>query len=340
MLVDITLTGPLSGTADAARAAEAAGYSGIWTFEGAHDPFLPLLLAAEHTREVTLGTSIAVAFARNPLLLATLGWDLQAYSQGRFILGLGTQVRPHITRRFGMPWSKPAARMREAILATREIWETWRDHGRPLDFRGEFFQHTLMPPLFRPDPAEVAEFGPPPIHLAGVGRRMTEVAGEVADGFLSHPLCTTEYLRERTLPALRHGAALSGNRLPGIHHSAIVIIGDDESALAAARAAVARQIGFYGSTTAYWPILELHDRAELGPQLRELSRSGDWAGMASLVDDDLIDAIAVTVTDPASGAVELIRRYGGSVDRLGFNTPYRADPALLAALCTAVQAAS
>lgn len=335
--VDITLTTPLPGVAAAARDAEAAGYRGIWTFEGAHDPFLPLLLAAEHTREVSLGTSIAVAFARNPLLLATLGWDLQAYSGGRFLLGLGTQVRAHVTRRYGMPWSRPAARMRDLVLATREIWNSWIDHGRPLDHRGEFYTHTLMPPLFRPDPEEVAGFGPPPIWLAGVGPRLTRVAGEVADGFLSHPLCTPEYLRESTVPALLAGAGPAGRPRPEIHHSAMVVVGADDAARTAARAAVARQIGFYGSTTAYWPILERHDRAGLGPRLRDLSRSGDWAAMASLIDDELIDAVAVTVTDPAAAAGELHRRFGGIVDRLGFNTPYPADPALLAELRTAVQ---
>lgn len=337
MQVDITLTTGLTGIAAAARDAESAGYRGIWTFEGAHDPFLPLLLAAEHTREVSLGTSIAVAFARNPLLLATLGWDLQAYSGGRFILGLGTQVRAHITRRYGMPWSRPAARMRDLVVATREIWAAWTDHGRPLDHRGEFYTHTLMPPLFRPDPQQVAGFGPPPIWLAAVGPVLTRVAGEVADGFLSHPLCTPEYLRECTVPQLHAGAAASARELPEIHHSAMVIVGADEAARAAARSAVARQIGFYGSTTAYWPILARHDRADLGPRLRELSRSGDWAQMAGLIDDELIDAIAVTVTDPADAAGELHRRYNGVVDRLGFNTPYPADPALLAQLCAAVQ---
>lgn len=339
MQVDITITAPLRDVPDVAREAEAAGYQGIWTFEGSHDPFLPLLLSAEHTRDVRLGTSIAVGFARNPMLLATLGWDLQAYSGGRFVLGLGTQIKAHITRRYGMPWSRPAARMRDMVLATREIWASWTDHDKPLDHRGEFYQHTLMPPLFRPDPAQVADFGPPPIWLAGVGQRLTEVAGEVADGFLSHPLCTPEYIRERTLPSLSLGAVTAGKELSdiGIHHSAMVIVGRDEDERAVARAAIARQLGFYGSTQAYWPILELHGRGELGARLRELSRSGGWQEMATLIDDEFIDLVAVTVDNPVDAAAELHRRYDGIVDRLGFNTPYQADPELLAELCAAVR---
>jgi len=337
--VDITITAPLNDVPAAAAAAEVAGYQGIWTFEGAHDPFLPLLLAAEHTQHARLGTSIAVGFARNPMLLATLGWDLQAYSGGRFILGLGTQVKAHITRRYGMPWSQPAARMRDMVLATRDIWASWTDHGRPLDYRGEFYQHTLMPPLFRPDSAQVDGFGPPPIWLAGVGQRLTEVAGEVADGFLSHPLCTPEYLRERTLPSLSLGAVTAGKELAeiDIHHSAMVIVGRDDAERAAARAAVARQLGFYGSTQAYWPILELHGRGDIGPRLREMSRQGQWQQMATLIDDDFIDLVAVTVDDPGTAAAELYRRYDGIIDRLGFNTPYRADAQLLAELCAAVR---
>ncbi|WP_078327841.1 TIGR03617 family F420-dependent LLM class oxidoreductase [Mycobacteroides salmoniphilum] len=333
VLIDVTLTTGLTAMAADAAEAEGAGYSGIWTFEGAHDPFLPLLLAAEHTKEVTLGTSIAVAFARNPMLLANIGWDLQAYSGGRFILGLGTQIKPHITRRFGMPWSSPAARMRDMVLAVRAIWQSWQERGR-LDYRGEFYQNTLMTPMFMPDPAEVSAFGPPPIWLAGVGTGMTEVAGEVADGFLSHPFCTPEYLAQVTLPMLARGAEKSGKTLAdiGIHHSPMIIIGRDDAELASARAAVRKQLAFYGSTPAYWPILELHGRTEVGPKLKELSKQGEWDAMTSLIDDEFVDTAAVTVTDVVQGARELQACYGDLVHRLGFNTPYRPDRALLAEL--------
>ncbi|WP_338079704.1 TIGR03617 family F420-dependent LLM class oxidoreductase [Antrihabitans stalactiti] len=333
MKIDTTITTGLGRMAEDARAAEEAGYSGIWTFEGAHDPFLPLLLAAEHTERVELGTSIAVAFARNPLLIATVGWDLQAYSRGRFILGLGSQIRAHITRRYSMPWSRPADRMRDMVLAVRAIWETW-EHGGRLDHHGEFYQHTLMPPLFRPAAAEVDGFGPPPIYLAGVGPHMTRVAGEVADGFMSHPFCTPEFLRTVTLPMLAEGAAVTGKRLDekAIHHSVMIATGNTAEDVAAARRAIRKQLAFYGSTQAYWPILELHDRGELGPRLKELSKQGEWDRMTELIDDEFLDAVAVTVDDPADAAAQLHRRYDGLVGRLGFSTPYQVDSTLLEVL--------
>jgi probable F420-dependent oxidoreductase len=254
--IDITLTSGLRDMAAAAAQAEADGYAGVWTFEGPHDPFLPLLLAAEHTDHIELGTSIAVAFARNPMLLANLGWDLQAYSQGRFILGLGTQIRPHITKRFSMPWSHPAARMRDMVLATRAIWDAWLTGGR-LAHRGEFYTHTLMTPFFTPAAADLADFGPPRIFLAGVGALMTEVAGEVADGFLCHPLSSRRYLEEVTLPALARGRAKVGKTMEGfeLQHVPFVLVGDTEEDLEAARVATRNQIAFYGSTPAYWPVL-------------------------------------------------------------------------------------
>ncbi|MGO3326549.1 TIGR03617 family F420-dependent LLM class oxidoreductase [Gordonia sp. (in: high G+C Gram-positive bacteria)] len=334
MLVDTTLTCPLGEMPARAAAAEESGYDGVWTFEGAHDPFLPLLLAAEHTETLTLGTSIAVAFGRNPLLLATMGWDLQAYSRGRFVLGLGTQIRPHIERRYSMPWSHPADRMRDLVTAARAIWDSWLTGGR-LDHRGEFYTQTLMPPLFRPEAGDVDGFGPPPVWLAGVGPRMTRVAGEVADGFLSHPLATPEFLRNTTLVALDDGAA--GRSRPAVHHSAMVIVGRDNTERSAARAAVRAQIGFYGSTPAYRRVLDSVGFGDLQPRLRELTRDGDWQSIARLVPDDLVDAVAVTVDDPADGAAEVLRRYGSSVDRLGFNTPYRADPELLADLAREIR---
>lgn len=339
MYVDTTIVCRLEQMGAASAAAESAGYDGVWTFEGAHDPFLPLLLAAERTERVRLGTSVAIAFARNPMLLATTAWDLQAYSRGRFVLGLGTQIKPHITRRYGMPWSRPADRIRDMVTAIRAIWDSWETGGR-LDHRGEFYQHTLMPPLFRPDAREVEGFGPPPIWLAGVGPRMTAVAGETADGFLSHPLCPPAFLRETTLPALAAGAASARRRVPEVHHSAMVITGRDAADRAAAREAVRTQVAFYGSTPAYHPVLEAVGRAELGPRLHELSRAGDWTAMAQMVDDALVDAVAVTVDDIGSGAAELVDRYGPWVDRLGFNTPYRADPALLADLAAEVREAA
>src|SRR5688500_11757154 len=207
--------GFLSGAGAAAKELEDQGYDGIWTAETAHDPFFPLLLAAQETERVELGTGIAVAFARNPMNLAQIGWDLQAASQGRFILGLGSQIKPHITKRFSMPWSSPAARMREMILAIRAIWASWND-GTKLDFQGDFYTHTLMTPFFNPGPNP---HGNAKIALAGVGEKMTEAAGEVADGFLCHGFTTERYLREITLPALERGAARAGRPVDQIEVS-------------------------------------------------------------------------------------------------------------------------
>ena len=197
MQVDGTIGTDLATAGSDAHELEAVGYTGVWTAETAHDPFLPLVLAAEHTTELQLGTSIAVAFARNPMTLANIGWDLQRFSGGRFTLGLGSQIKPHITKRFSMEWSHPAPRMREMVLAIRAIWDTWLN-GTPLQFRGEFYTHTLMTPFFAPDASQLADIGVPKIFLAGVGERMTEVAGEVCDGFFCHAFTTEKYLREVT----------------------------------------------------------------------------------------------------------------------------------------------
>ena len=214
MKVDGGVSTDLGKAAASAKETEDAGYDGAWSIETAHDPFFPLLLAAEHTERLELGTSIAVAFARNPMTLAHIGWDLQSFSKGRFILGLGSQIKPHITKRFSMEWSHPAPRMRELILAVRAIWDTWRN-GAPLAFRGEFYTHTLMTPFFAPDPADLGEFGVAKIFLAGVGELMTEVAGEVCDGFICHGFTTERYLREVTLPALVRGRAKAGKSMEG-----------------------------------------------------------------------------------------------------------------------------
>ena len=201
MKVDATLPKEVERTKEAAAELEDAGYEALWVGETKHDPFLQLLQAADATERITVGTAIAIAFGRTPMTLANTAFDLARYSRGRFVLGLGSQVKPHIERRFSMPWSHPAPRMRELVLAMRAIWNTWQE-GEPLDFRGDFYTHTLMTPFFSPPPHE---WGPPPVYLAGVGERMTETAGEVCDGFFFHPFTTDRYLREVTLPALATG---------------------------------------------------------------------------------------------------------------------------------------
>jgi probable F420-dependent oxidoreductase len=309
-----------------AKELEAAGYSGAWTAETSHDPFFPLLLGAEHTETLELGTSIAVAFARNPMNLANIGWDLQAYSKGRFILGLGSQIKPHITKRFSMEWSHPAARMREMIMAIRAIWDTW-ENGTPLAFRGDFYTHTLMTPFFTPDRADLAGFGVPKIFLAGVGELMTEVAGEVCDGFICHGFTTERYLREITIPALERGRARAGKTMQGfeIIGPSFVVTGNNEEEMKAAADGTRQQIAFYGSTPAYRAVLELHGWGELQDELNRLSKQGGWAEMGGLITDEILNTFAVVGT-PEQVAPELKHRYGDVIERISFYAPYKSDP--------------
>ena len=309
-----------------AKEVEAAGYSGAWTAETSHDPFFPLLLAAEHTETLELGTSIAVAFARNPMTLANIGWDLQAFSGGRFILGLGSQIKPHITKRFSMEWSHPAPRMREMIMAIRAIWDTW-ENGAPLAFRGDFYTHTLMTPFFAPERADLAGFGVPRIFLAGVGELMTEVAGDVCDGFICHGFTTEKYLREVTVPALERGRARAGKTLHGfeIVGPSFVVSGGNDEEMAAAATGTRQQIAFYGSTPAYRGVLDIHGWGGLQDELNTLSKSGKWVEMGNLIDDEILNTFAV-VGEPERIAPELHRRYGDVIQRISFYAPYTTEP--------------
>jgi probable F420-dependent oxidoreductase len=326
MKVDGGVSPELTRAATSAMETEAAGYDGAWTAETAHDPFLPLLLAAEHTERLEIGTSIAVAFARSPMTLAHTAWDLQSFSKGRFILGLGSQIKPHITKRFSMEWSHPAPRMRELILAIRAIWDTWQN-GTPLAFRGEFYTHTLMTPFFTPDRGDVDGFGVPRIFLAGVGEMMTEVAGEVCDGFICHGFTTERYLREVTLPALARGRAKAGRSMEGfeIVGPSFVVTGNDDAEMAAAEKGTRQQIAFYGSTPAYKGVLELHGWTGLHEELNALSKKGAWVEMGDLITDDILNTFAV-VGQPEDIAAELLRRYGDVVQRVSFYAPYKSDP--------------
>jgi probable F420-dependent oxidoreductase len=326
MKVDGAISLDLRKVATSAKEVEAAGYDGAWTAETSHDPFLPLLLAAEHTERLQLGTSIAVAFARNPMLLANIGWDLQYYSQGRFIMGLGSQIKPHITKRFSMPWSEPAARMREMIQAVRAIWDCWLQ-GTNLEFRGKFYTHTLMTPFFTPAAAEMEGYGPPKIFLAGVGELMTEVAGEVCDGFICHGFTTERYLREVTLPALARGRAKAGKTMDDfeIIGPSFVVTGADEQQLATAAAGTRQQIAFYGSTPAYRGVLDIHGWGGLQDELNTLSKQGKWVEMGNLIDDEILNTFAV-VGEPEHIGSELHRRYGDVIQRISFYAPYQSDP--------------
>jgi probable F420-dependent oxidoreductase len=311
--IDAGIPNRLDRVAEAARAMERGGYDGGWAAETSHDPFLPLLLAAEHTTRLELGTNIAVAFARNPMIVANVAWDLQEYSKGRFILGLGTQIQPHIEKRFGMPWSHPARRMREFVAALHAIWSAWSD-GTKLGFEGEFYTHKIMTPMFTPEPHP---YPAPKVFLAAVGEAMTEMCGAVADGHLGHPMVSKRYLEEVTMPVLLRGLQRSGRDRGDFEVSAEVMVatGANEGELAIASAATRKQIAFYGSTPAYRRVLDLHGWGDLHIELNRLSKEGEWDAMTSLIDDDMLNAFAVVgPVDTISAALR--KRCEGVVDRV------------------------
>ena len=325
MLLDAALlsTG-IDDVAGTARDLEARGYAGVWASEADHDPFLPLLTAGLATERLQVGTAIAVAFARSPMTLAMTAHDLQRYTRGRFVLGLGSQVKPHVERRFSMPWSPPVERMREYVAALRAIWSAWQD-GTRLRFQGEHYRHTLMTPMFSP---QAHEWGAPPVHLAAVGPGMTRLAGEVADGLLAHGFTTARYLRERTLPVLAEGLEAAGRSreevtvsLPGF-----VVTGRTDAERAEAAAAVKATIAFYGSTPAYRPVLELHGWDSLADELHALSvsrREDKWTAMRDLVDDEVLSTFAV-VGEPEEVGPAVRERFDGLVDRFSVYASYPA----------------
>ena len=324
MHVSMTVPGDdLASSRTIYRDLEALGYDRAFSFEAKHDPFLPLAVAAEHTDRIELGTALAIAFARSPMTIANAAWDLQALTGGRFHLGLGSQIRPHIEERFSMPFAPAADRMRELVLAVRAIWSTWQD-GTPLDFRGEHYTHTRMVPAFDPGPLE---WDPPPVLLGAVGPRMTEVAGEVADGLLVHPVNSRRSLLELTLPALEQGARRAGRSVGDVELVCVTIVvtGRNEQEFNRSREAVREQLAFYATTPAYAPVFELHGYGGLGDEARQLARAGRWADAATLVDDALIETIAV-VGEPAVVADALRQRLDGISDRVSLVNNRAPDP--------------
>jgi probable F420-dependent oxidoreductase len=317
-----------------AKNLEDAGYDGAFTYEGPHDPFLPLVGAALSTEKIELMTSIAVAFARNPMVLANLGFDLNLLSKGRFILGLGSQIKPHITKRFSMPWSSPAARMKEMISAIQAIWDCWQN-GSKLDFRGEFYSHTLMTPFFTP---ASNPYGTPKIYVAAVGPLMTKAVAESADGLLVHPFHTVKYMEEITLPGVKEGLAEANKSEKNFDFSISVMTatGLDEESFVNSVKAVRNQIAFYGSTPAYRGVLESCDAGDLQERLNLLSKEGKWSEMAKMIDNDILNNIAVIAESPELAAKEIKKRYEGKGDRL---TPalYSDNPELAPALLKALK---
>jgi probable F420-dependent oxidoreductase len=302
---------------------EAIGYDRAFSFEAKHDPFIPLAVAGEHTSTMELGTAIAIAFARTPMTLANTAWDLQTVTGGRFVLGLGSQIRPHIEERFSMPWSRPVARMRELVSGIRAIWSSWQD-GSPLQFEGDFYTHTRMIPAFDPGPNA---FGPPRILTAGFGPQMTAVAGEVADGFLVHPVNSRRSLLELTLPAIDEGARRAGRPRGDIEVVCVTIVvtGRDQAELDRSREAVRAQLAFYGTTPAYLPVFELHGYGDLHPELKRMARANRWQEMGDLIDDELIETIAV-VGEPHEIAGKIRARLDGISDSVSLVNNRAPDP--------------
>ena len=311
MRIDTISNGPLASAAESAREAEAAGYDGVIWPEIAHDPFLPVALGAAATERIELFTGIAVAFARNPMSVAVTANDLHRLSGGRFVLGLGSQIKPHITKRYSMPWSRPADRMREFVLAVRAIWSSW-EQSTPLRFEGEFYTHTLMTPMFDQGPSE---HGTPKVFVAAVGPGMTRVAGEVADGLMAHGFTTPEYLRDVTMTNLAAGLAAAGRDRSEVEVTLPLMTVVDGPDVEQSMRATRMQLGFYGSTPAYRPVLEHHGWGDLGDELNRLSKAGDWEAMGRAIDDEVVETFAI-VSDRDSVAAAVEERFGGLVDRV------------------------
>ena len=370
---------------------EDLGYDGAYTFEGPHEPFLPLAAAALATEKLELSTSIAVAFSRNPMTLANLGYDLQLMSKGRFTLGLGSQIKPHIEKRYSMPWSSPAKRMKEMVNAIKAIWGCWHEgkdldfrgefykskgrftlglgsqikphiekrysmpwsspakrmkemvnaikaiwgcwhEGKDLDFRGEFYKHTLMTPFFNPGENP---FGLPKIYVAGVGPLMTQAAAESGDGFIVHPFHTTKFLDNITLPSVKKGLVLSQTQEFDFSVGVMVATGTNDEEIAKARDACKAQIGFYGSTPAYKVVLEQHGWESIQPELNSLTKKGLWQDIPNLISDEILESIAVTGT-PDEVANIIFDRYGSIASRIAPSI-FSGDPEVTKALITSLK---
>ena len=308
---------PLTSLVDVpsiAEAAEQMGFDALWTSETQHDPFLPCTLIAEHTQKLHFGTAIAVSFARNPANLAYIAWDLAQQSAGRFILGLGTQVRAHIERRFGMPWPESVVgKLGEQIGAVRSFWNCWQNKAK-LDFRGEYYKLTLMSPFFNPGPIDHPEI---PIFIAGVNTGLARLAGETCQGFHAHPFNSPRYLAEVILPALEQGAAKAGRHREDVQVSVTAFVATTPEEETFARA----QISFYASTPSYKPVMTLHGWGEVAEQLSGLASKAQWGEMFGLVTDEMLDTFCL-VTDRTSLPGALHKRYAGLADRLSLYIPF------------------
>lgn len=309
----------LATVSEQARQAESSGYDCLWSSETQHDPFLPLAVAGATTSKIKLGTSIAVAFSRSPMTIAYTAWDLQKASQGRFILGLGSQVKAHIQRRFSMKFESPGPKLREAVLAIRAIWDCWQN-GTPLKFEGEFYHLSLMTPFFHPGPIEHPRI---PTYIAGVNAYMCRTAGEVCDGLHVHPFHTPKYLREFVHPAVNQGLKTSGRSRDEFTYASacFVVVGDTDKERSQNAEAVRQQIAFYASTRTYEPVLAAHGWESLSPELHRKSLLGDWKQMTRLITDEMMDEVAVSGTYETIGG-KLCEKYTGLLDRIALYQPY------------------
>lgn len=334
--VDVQLSASVIGAADRAVALERAGVDGVFTFENSHDLFLPLAAAAP-VCSLDLYTNVAIAFPRSPMHLAHTAYDLSHLSEGRFRLGLGSQVKAHVEKRYGSRWGKPVAQMREWVLATRAILDHWQT-GAPLRFEGEYTRHTLMTPAFNPGPNP---YGVAPLLVGALGPKMNEMAAEVADGILVMPFNSASHMEERTVPAIERGLATAGRTWDDLEITVEVIagVGRTDQELEAAMA-IRGILGFYGSTPAYEPVLDVHGWGDLQPELNRLSKEGDWGAMFGLIDDDLVRTLAV-FGSPAECAAQIVERYGRWADRVCVYFPgYDVTDDLIAEVAHEIHAAS
>lgn len=323
--LDVTLAvegNHLPTIAAVARRADELGFAGLWTPETQHDPFLPLALAAEHSERIQIGTAVAIAFPRSPLVLAHTSWDLQAQSGGRFILGLGTQVQAHIERRFSSVWDAPVARLRDYIGALRAIWASWQGDGK-LKYEGTHYRHTLMTPFFNPGPIANPHI---PIFIAGVNKGLAGLAGELCDGFHAHPFNSATYIRERLRPQIAAGAERAGRSINDIELacSIFVITGSNAAEVEQARAAARSQIAFYASTPTYRTVLECHGWERVGEQLSRLAATKRWAEMPALISDEMLATFALEAPPDRVGQA-VRKRYAGLLDRVTFYMPFVPD---------------
>lgn len=309
----------LNTVADIARAVEAFGFDGLWTSETAHNPFLPLTHAAAATGRIQLGTAVAIAFPRSPMVMAQTAWDLAAQSQGRFILGLGTQVRAHITKRFSTDWKPPAPRLREYIEAMRAIWASFQN-GTPLRYTGDYYRFTLMTPFFNPGPISTPTI---PIYIAGVNEGLCRLAGELCEGFHVHPFHTVRYLKELIIPNIEHGATKAGRTRAdcSLTCAVFVVTGENDAEIRDNMGFVRSQIAFYASTPSYSAVMEMHGWLDLHQKLNAMSREGRWFEMGELISDEMLHAFAVVA--PVDDLAHAVReRYTGLLDRVGYYFPF------------------